>query len=127
MDRSIKCLTYIGFCLWAFIFFRCSDEPTSNDRSKTTTITIAELGEHQVFTIPNACNGWQRRSSYLIENTANDSIRIRDKIIAPGQIGRLYSLDVFEDRDSFEYHYWPYKATSGKIIIKIAVSDCDQN
>jgi hypothetical protein len=126
MDQSVRYLTQIGFWFLIFISFRCGGEPHLNNQNNTYTITITKLDEHQVFKIPNFCNGWQRRSSYIVENTANDSIRIRDKIFAPGQVGKIYSMDVFEEQSIIEYHYWPYKATTGRIVIKILVSDCDK-
>jgi len=126
MDQSVKYLTYVGFGFLIFITVGCGSEFQSNDQSNTSIITITKLDEHQVFNIPNSCNGWQRRSSYLIENTANDSIRIRDKVFAPGQVGKIYSMDIFKEQGVFDYHYWPYKATSGRIVIKIVVSDCDK-
>jgi hypothetical protein len=53
---------------------------------------------------------------YVRENTLNDTARCENGIIPPGFKGRLISADWYAD--TILFHYRPYKATSGKLILQ---------
>lgn len=88
--------------------------------SKTAyySITITEIDKPQRFEIPLKQDGWCVSGFSVLENTANDSVRIGAYIhLPPGKTGRLYSHEMI-DYKPFVYEYLPYKATKGKIVIQ---------
>lgn len=50
------------------------------------------------------------------KNTLNDTAMIGIVKIAPGKTGRLFKVECFTD--SIPFHYKPYKASKGELIIQ---------
>jgi len=121
MDKSIK----FGFLLFfSTVFIACNLLGT---KDKVYTWRISDLKKENKFLIPCLCKGWYTSSEKVVKNTANDSVFICGKYFTPGQIGRTYTSDIYGDGKNIIYHYQPYKATSGEIIVKIYLSGCEQN
>ena len=96
--------------------FSCSGFLVQNGLNYS--ITITELDKEQEFQIQNSYKGWCRSGLKILENTANDSIRIGHYLSVPaGKTGLLYIGDNY-DPQPFTYKYIPYKANKGKVVIE---------
>jgi hypothetical protein len=124
MDRSIIFSLLLLWAIISILFVNC--KPLDSEE-KVYTWTISDLKKEHKFSIPYSCEGWYSSSERVVKNTANDSIFICGKYFKAGQIGRTYTSDIYGDGKNITYHYWPYKATSGEIVVKIHLSGCQQN
>lgn len=94
----------------------CTNFPIS--RTSTYSITITEIEKPKRFEIPLKYEGWCISGFSVLENTANDSVRIGPYFhLPPGKTGVIYSQEQF-DCKPFTYEYLPYKATKGKVVIQ---------
>lgn len=87
--------------------------------------TISNLGDTSQFVIPLQCKDWCISSVKVVENSANDSVKIVFKYYAPGQTGVVYSIeccDCFTQERPWTWTYIPYKATQGSVVIKFSLA-----
>lgn len=85
-------------------------------------IRINDLTVEQTFGVPlKKTEGWVTRSIAIIENTANDTVKLGVNLIAPKWTGSLYVHDEYNSEPS-EFTYIPYKATTGSISIRYRIS-----
>ena len=59
---------------------------------------------------------YARQKMEIVENTLDDTCKIGIMKISKDARGTLYDIEFVAD--SIAYTYYPYKATSGKLIIK---------
>lgn len=83
-------------------------------------IRITNLDQPQTFTIPLRCEGWAENGAILVENNANDTLLLGGKYFAPGETGRILTMEGYDLylKEPWITSYQPYKATSGSIVIE---------
>jgi hypothetical protein len=88
-------------------------------------ITIDDLTVEQRFPLPfRSQKGWITKSTYILENTANDTIEWGMNLVPPGGTGLMYVQDEYNSEpDTFFYR--PGKATKGKLVIRFRVIKAD--
>jgi hypothetical protein len=116
MNKFISIFTQTASILY-FSIALCSCQ---ND---DVIIRIDKITEEKTFDVPlKSQKGWITRSIEILENTANDSIRLGPMtLLAPKWTGLLYYNDEYNVEPT-TYHYTPYKATKGIVVIRYRVS-----
>lgn len=113
MDKSMKILFFLATF---FLLSNCSN--LVHEKTKYSTITITDLRTPQQFEVPLKYDGWCVSGLSVLENTANDSVKLGAYVhLPPGKTGLIYSQEV-PYCESFFFNYTPSKATEGKVVIQ---------
>ena len=112
----MKVLTFLlFFSIASPSFFCCQDDEV--------IVKIDNLSEEQSFDVPlKVRKGWVTRSFAVIDNTAEDSVRLGPQtFIAPKWTGILYWNDEYNVKPT-TFKYKPLRPTAGSITLKWSVS-----
>jgi hypothetical protein len=110
MDKSMR-----YFWIVVVLLLGACDSTLSPSKQKFT-FSVTNLQEPQHFDIPLQCDNWCTRGARVVKNTANDSVKIWDQYFAPGQTGKVFSMEAYGIKGDF-FNYTPYKASAGEVTI----------